>query len=224
MALVQADRYDELVIWWRESCESFSYFYLFKSLEQRKEFLLRCAPDMPIQAAATRERNGEMIKATDLIVPELFFEGFEAGNGRCLILFLTRRLASPDTGLENDLTFLRGLHGKGVLPTFSNGSLDSFRLPFVDPLDPTETIQSLATDASSETIQQANQYLSSGKIIHAEVFLTCSVRRSLIATFISALKAAYEEEGGVEKSQEKGTELVPDTGAEETEGSNMGVC
>jgi hypothetical protein len=217
MALVQAERYDELVTWWRESCESFSYFYLFKSPEQRKEFLLRCAPDMPTQAAATRERNGEVISATDLIVPELFLDGFEAGNGRCLILFLARRLASPDTGLENDLTLLRGLHGRGVMPTFSNGSLDSFRLPFVDPSDPAETIQSLATEASPETLQQATHYLSTGKIIHAEVFLTCSVRRSFIAAFISALKTAYEEEGVADKTLEAGTEV-------ETEGSNMGVC
>jgi hypothetical protein len=165
-----SEAYDELVRWWRESCESFSYFYLFKSSEQRIEFLLKCSPDMPKESAATRERNGERINATDLIVPELFIEGFEAGNGRCLILFLTRRLASPDTGLENDLKLLGDLHRRGVMPTFSNGSLDSFKLPFVDPLDPTETIQSLSNNASPETMDQANQYLASGKIIHAEVF------------------------------------------------------
>lgn len=222
MALLQAETYDELVKWWRDSCESFSYFYLFKSEEQRKDFLLKCSPDMPCHAGATRERNGERINATDLIVPELFLEGLQAGNGRCLILFLARRLASPDTGLENDLKLLRDLHNKGVMPTFSNGSLDSYYLPFVDPLDSTETIQSLANNASEETIQQAKQYLASGKIIHAEVFLTCSVRRSLIATFISALKAAYEEETETEKEGDHNEESSQQPN--DTDSSNIGLC
>jgi hypothetical protein len=222
MTLLQSESYDDLVRWWRESCESFSYFYLFKSSEQRIKFLLQCSPDMPKESAVTRERNGERVNATDLIVPELFTEGFEAGNGRCLILFLTRRLASPDTGLENDLKLLRELHRQGVMPTFSNGSLDSFKLPFVDPRDPTETIQSLSNDASPETMEQADQYFSSGKIIHAEVFLTCSVRRSLIATFISALKAAYEEEG-TQTAEKDGVNVEEDM-QPDSESSNLGVC
>lgn len=193
-SLIQSDKYNILINWWRERCQSFSLFYLFKTKEQRKDFILKCLPDIPLEAPATRERNGEIINSTDLIVPELFLEGLDAGDGRCLILFITRRLASPDTGLENDLNLLKSLYQKGVMPTFSNGSLDSLRLPFVDTLDPTETIQSLNNEVSKEIFDQANSHLASGRIIHAEVFLTCCIRRNLIATFLLALKENYEIE------------------------------
>lgn len=223
-SLIQAEKYNVLVNWWRESCQSFSLFFLFKSSEQRREFLLKCSPDMPLEAAATRERKGEQVNATDLIVPELFLEGLDAGDGRCLILFITRRLASPDTGLENDLTLLRSLQQKGVMPTFSNGSLDSFRLPFVDPLDPTESIQSFHETISKETLEKANNYFSTGKIIHAEVFLTCSVRRNLLATFLLALKENYELETA---EIEKETDAIPtetNQNSANSDNSNVGIC
>lgn len=189
MALVQSEKYDPLVQWWRESCRSFSLHYLLKSDEERHAWLLKCCPDMPNSSSS---RNTEEVKATDFLLPELSMKGLEEGNGRSLILFLTRRLASPDTGLGNDLDLLRTLYTNGIMPTFSNGALVGHFLPFVDPKDPSEQIQSIAETA--ECVHLVRSSLASGSLIHAEVYLATCIRRAQLADFILALKNLYDEE------------------------------
>lgn len=185
-SLVGSAKYDILVAWWQKYCKEFSLFYLMKSSEERKELLLKCSPDMPETSGVTREhqninKNADgsnkkddlELTSTDILLPELCIDGLQAGNGRCLILFLTRRLASIDVGLNIDLKLLNSLFNNKKLPLFSNGSFDHLNTPFVDKFDDNETIQSIKSNATKETVDQVFAYLKEGRIIHADVFLAC---------------------------------------------------
>lgn len=78
----ELDKHDTLVRWWRESCKEFSLFYLMKTEAERRQILLSCSPDMPEAPAGTRENRGETVTASDMLLPELFVEGLQAGQGR----------------------------------------------------------------------------------------------------------------------------------------------
>ena len=78
----ELDKHDALVRWWRESCKEFGLFYLLKTEAERRQVLLSCSPDMPDDPAGTRESRGETVTATDMLLPELFLEGLQAGQGR----------------------------------------------------------------------------------------------------------------------------------------------
>jgi hypothetical protein len=215
---IHSEKHDILVPWWQQHCKHFSLHYLMKSEDDRKQFLLKCLPDMPETAAGTRERNGETVTATDMLLPELFLEGLQAGNGRCLILLLARRLASPDTGFENDITLLTSLFKRKSLPLFSNGALDGLDTPFVELGDVYESIKCLDGNCSAETRQATLDMLEQKRLIHADVWLACSVRRNALADFMLALKNEYEEDiinmGPVEGVA---------TGGDGGEESNMGL-
>ena len=187
----EVDKHNILVNWWRESCKEFSLYYLIKSESERREILLSCSPDMPDEPAGTRENRGETITASDMLLPELFLEGLQAGQGRCLILLLTRRLASPDTGLENDLQLMKALHDRGQMPIFSDGKLTDLNTPFVDIRDPTRSIQCLAKDSSPNTIMATKQHIKDGRLIDADVWLTTVMRRNILADFMMGLRDLY---------------------------------
>jgi hypothetical protein len=167
---------------------------LMKSDEERKCLLLKCAPDMPETSSVSREQSNPnaIISTTDIILPELCLDGLQAGKGRCLILLLTRRLASPDIGLKTDLKLLNSQFERKVLPSFSGGAFDSLNTPFVDMFDESESIQSISADASEDIKSQVKTYLKEGRIVHGEVFLACSVRRNALADFILALKDEFD--------------------------------
>lgn len=191
---IQSEKHDILVPWWRQHCKEYSLYYLMKSEEERKDILMKCAPDMPVTAAGTRERMSEIVTATDMLLPELFVEGLQAGNGRCLILFLTRRLASPDTGFQNDIALLNSLFKRNSLPLFSNGAFDGLNTPFVEIGDPNEDIKSLDVSCSAETQEATLKAIEQGRLVHADVWLSCCVRRNALADFMLALKGVYEDE------------------------------
>ena len=190
---IHSEKHDILVPWWIQHCKNFSLQYLMKSEEERKQTLLKCLPDMPEQAAGTRERMGGTVTATDMLLPELFLEGLQAGNGRCLILLLARRLASPDTGFENDIKLLNSLYRRCSMPLFSNGAFNNMDTPFIQLGDPDENIKCLDSNCSPETRSATLELLDQGKLVHADVWLACSVRRNALADFMLALKDDYEE-------------------------------
>lgn len=189
-----SEKHDILVPWWQQHCKNFGLYYLMKSEEDRKDMLLRCLPDMPQTAAGTRERLGEIVTAADMLLPELFVEGLQAGNGRCLILLLARRLASPDTGFENDITLLMSLFKKKTLPLFSNGSLEGLDTPYVELGDADENIKCLSYNCSPEVREAVLEMIDRKRFVHADVWLACSVRRNALADFMLSLKSEYEDE------------------------------
>lgn len=207
--LTDFDKHNILVPWWRESCKEFSLFYLTKTEDERRQMLLSCSPDMPEEPAGTRESRGEAVTATDMLLPELVLEGLQAGHGRCLVLLLARRLVSPDTGLENDLKLMKSLFSRGEMPIFSGGKLAAFDTPFVDMRDPTKEIQCLTDESSPTTIQTTQQWLKDGRLVDADVWLSCTMRRNILADFMMGLKEAFCREK--ERPAEHGESATPST-------------
>lgn len=211
------EKHDLLVKWWRQSCKEYSLYFLMKTEAEKRQILLSCCPDMPDEPAGTRELRGETVTASDMLLPEMFVEGLLAGQGKCLILLLTRRLASPDTGLENDLRLMNSLHERGQMPKFSNGKLDSFDTPFVDLRDPLRQIQCLTEDSSPTTILTTQQWLREGRLVHADVWLSCTMRRNMLADFFMGLKHDFERnKSSVQSSTDENSENINEKECETT--------
>lgn len=214
----EVDKHNILVQWWRQSCKEFSLFYLMKSEAERRQILLACSPDMPDEPAGTRESRGESVTATDMLLPELFVEGLQAGQGRCLILLLTRRLAAPDTGLENDLKLMKALFERGQMPIFSGGKLAAFDTPFIDLKDPNREIQCLTEESSPTTILTTQQWLKEGRLVDADVWLSCTMRRNILADFMMGLMNLFSVEvGRKDLKKEDDVENTPPSTLDEIE-------
>eukprot|EP01039_Chlorochromonas_danica_P007212 gene7212-7978_t len=173
--------------WWQRHCQAFSLWFLALSDAQREEVVLRACPDLPRQSPFTREAAGEVLRPTDIILPEFSQEGMFASQGRIFILFVTRRLSSRDRCMADDVKLLSDLFGKGHLPSFSNHALDSMDTPFVDPVDPEENIRSLSAATTAESRALVSSHLSTGRLIHAEVWLALKIRRLSICSLLEAV-------------------------------------
>ena len=182
-----------LAIWWRDACKDFSLYFLTKSTQEQRALLITCCPAMPEVPAHIREERGEELTATDMILPELQLEGLLSKDGRGLIMMMLKRLASADVGLEADIALLRMLHANGQMPVFSNGALAKYNTPFVDPLDPEYNIRALPAAASNAQIMETHRLMAEGKLVHAEVWLTCTIRRKALSDFLMCLKTDFEE-------------------------------
>jgi hypothetical protein len=214
----EIDKHNILVPWWRESCKEFGLFYLMKTEAERRQILLSCSPDMPDEPAGTRQARDQTITATDMLLPELFMQGLQAGQGRCLILLLARRLVSPDTGLENDLKLMKSLHSRKEMPIFSGGKLDAFDTPFVDIRDPSKEIQCLTEESSPTTVQTTHQWLKEGRLVDADVWLSCTMRRNILADFMMGLKGAFCRD--TERREKDGGRGVSDSSSSTSSGGH----
>jgi hypothetical protein len=191
------DKFCALQQWWQRHCKSFSEWFLNIESSQQREIILSACPDMPEISAFARETS---LTATDVLLPEFSLEGMLASNGRLLVLFLTRRLTPPDLCWKEDIKLLDDLRSRGSLPSFSRGQLSQFDTPFVDPMDPSESISSLSADTSGEKRTLILQLLESFRLIHAEVWLALKIRRTSIAAFIEKLVDQHQKEVAVKPS------------------------
>lgn len=152
------DKYLALTQWWQRHNKIFNEWFLSLSTESQAIVLLKGSPDLPLKSSSIRSKDavGGPLKPTDLILPELSQEALLAAGGKILVLLLTRRLQPADTCFRQDVLFLHQVKKDFGLPDFSNGNLSKFELPFVDPLDPDESIRSMASEATPE--QRAQVY------------------------------------------------------------------
>jgi hypothetical protein len=190
--MATSDAHDALAVWWRGSCKDFSLYFLSKSIEEKRSLLLKCSPDLPELPAGAREMLGEEISASDVLLQELSLDGLLSSDGKGLILMIVRRLATPDRAMAKDLELLKAMHQRGQMPSFSNGALDSFKMPFVDPLDPEKSIQCVSQNCNPQKILEIHHKIIEGELVDAEVWLSCTMRRNCFAEFISGLRAAFE--------------------------------
>ena len=96
------DRYQALSDWWKRYQTLFSNWYLNISMEKQKQVLLKASPDMPVNSPLTKSQSSStaVIQPTDMILPELNLDAFLSSNGKVLLLFLSKRLVSPDLGFH----------------------------------------------------------------------------------------------------------------------------
>jgi hypothetical protein len=193
--------------YWQRHCKAFSLWFLALPGDKQRTMLLEQAPDMPLLSAATRERNGEVLTATDVILQELCQEGLVAGNGKCLILFLTRQLAQTEKMMAVDLSMLIEMHQQQRMPLFSSGRFDSMDTPFVDPRDPEERVRCISAGCSPETALQVRAGISRGDIVDADVWLTLKIRRAALCNFMWSLCLAHQG------ASPKGAKPSPSLGA-----------
>eukprot|EP00039_Didymoeca_costata_P030282 m.28764 g.28764 ORF g.28764 m.28764 type:complete len:204 (+) comp8032_c0_seq1:214-825(+) len=166
---------------WAEHCKAFSMWFLLNGEAKRLEVIRQAMPDMPEKGP----EPGSTMKPTDILLPELNMASMSAEHGRCLVLFFTRR--GVENCEENDLRMLNLLHEKKILPSFSNGALDAFTLPCVNPKDPDENVLGLPKDAPEEKIAATKAKIKAGSLVHAEVWLAKKMRQSAINQFLFAL-------------------------------------
>lgn len=189
VSLENATAEDKLVAlsnWWHRHCKTFTTWFLSLSSLQQKQIIVKAVPDIP-ETSCHERLSQEVLKVTDLILPEFSLDGMLSTGGRIFILFMTRRLVGTDLCLQEDLRLLNELYAKKQLPSLSNGALEGLDTPFVNPMDPEENIRSLSSDTQQETREIVNNYLTLNRYIHAEVWLALKVRRTAIATLLEVM-------------------------------------
>lgn len=170
---------------WVANTKEFSTWFLLMSDEERLEAVKEAGPDLPQSGPSA----GTRMSPTDILLPELTYDGMLAGNGRCLVLFFTRRtMENVDT---KDLELLNMLHGKNAMPLFSDGKFEHLALAFVNPNDPEENVLGLAKDATAEQIAARTKQVDDGVYIDADVWLAKRVRQGAIETFLQAMVEVY---------------------------------
>lgn len=150
--------------WWGKHCKSISLWFLSMSNNDQLQILLHACPSMPVESYVSRLSRGEKIQPTDVLVPELSQRGLLEANGRCLILFLTRRNVNiNDMCMANDIKQMNTLKDTMMLPDFSQGLCNGPQCPYVNPMDAAETVYQLAnnaatasTDKSSSSVKEMN--------------------------------------------------------------------
>lgn len=178
------DKMVALQQWWERHGASFSDWFSGLSAPEQLAALVSASPDMPAQSASERERRGQTLSASDLLLPELCTEGLLTSGGRLLVLLVARRCKSPDLCYSQDVLFLNTLRRQGLLPSLSNKAFEGMDSPFVDPLDPEENVRSLGPGTSTGTRQMVEEHLASGRLVDADVWLALRVRREAMAAFI----------------------------------------
>lgn len=170
--------------WWVRHNKSFGIWFLSLTDEERRVCIIAASPDIPETTAATREANGEILFATDMILPELSLEALLAQGGKLLILLFARRLVALDSGFQQDINFLNGKYKRNSLPSYSAGRLRDLDTPFVDPLDPDENVNCLSATTPPSLRAQTLAHLECGRLVHAEVYLALQIRREALTSFI----------------------------------------
>lgn len=178
------DKYTALAVWWERHCKAFSEWYLSLTTDQQKELIMKAVPDMPEKSYHEKLSLGLPIMPTDIILPEFSLDGMLSVNGRLFCLFMTRRLASSDQCSQEDLKIIKDLHSRRELPSFSHQALESMDTPFIDPMDPDESIRSLGPTSGTETRGAVQAYLESGRLVRAEIWMAMKIRRAAIVALL----------------------------------------
>jgi hypothetical protein len=177
-------QYRALKQWWERHCRSVSTWFIALSMDDKVRILSRASPDIPKELPTVRKQSGIELKPTDIILPELSLDGLLACNGMILILLITRRCAATDYSIGADLKFLNELYKANSLPSFTT-SLKHLDTPFVDILDPDETIQALGKNASPAMREQAKEHMATG-LMHYYLFILL-LSRIMMAHFLSLI-------------------------------------
>ena len=195
------DKYTALSQWWHRHCKSFSEWYLSLSEHEQRQIIKKACPDIQEQSAFTRETlNRALIQASDVILPEFSLEGMLASKGRIFVLFMTRRLTPTDLCMKEDIKMLTDLLERKMLPSFSHHALEKLDTPFVDPLDVDENIRSLSPETSIESRKMVEDYLKSGRLVHAEVWISLKIRRASIVSLLENMVVEHQREVKVKPS------------------------
>jgi hypothetical protein len=199
-------RYVALQLWWERHGAKFCNWFSTLSTTQRESILRDASPDMPRQPPANREKSGLRLSATDVILPELTLDGLLGQDGKLLFLFMTRRCLSADRCFQADVKLLTTIFKRGGLPVFSGEQLKNMDTPFVDPVDPEENVRALGPSTPKEGRDMINGHLETGRLIHAEVWLSLQVRRYSLVNFMVSLILTFEKANHLLPREEKDTD------------------
>lgn len=226
------DKCSALQQWWQRHCKSFSEWYLSLDEDQQRAIIKKACPDMQEQSAFSRQHiNPSLVQASDVILPEFSLEGMLASKGRIFTLFMTRRLTPIDLCMKEDIRMLTDLFLRKALPSFSNNALEKMDTPFIDPMDPEENIRSLSEQTSVDARKMVEEYLVSGRLIHAEVWISLKIRRAAIVGLMENMVVEHQREVKVKPSptyaallvaelQQQAALLDAEAGEDEEETSN----
>ena len=190
---VSEDKVTALQEWWARHGDNLMKWFTSITAVQREAFVKGVAPDIPKELPGIRASKGEVLRPTDILLPELTLDGLLGGDGKLLGLFLSRRLTPRDRCFMADIVLLNGLMERGALPSFSNGQLVGMDTPFVDPSDAEENVRSLSPQTSAANRAEILKYLEKGRLVHAEVWVALRMRRDAIVSFMSGLVTEFEE-------------------------------
>ena len=174
---------------WTRYNRQFSLWWLQKSKQQQEALLLRACPDMPASPAQHE------LRPSDILLPELNLEALSSAGGRVLVVLFATRLSALDTAFNKDITLFNEYHASGnMLISVIPQQLSSVPFAFIDPLDSSESVQSLGAAPSDELKAQLVAYLQSGRVVHANVWFGVKLRRAALVAFHSFLVQVFEEE------------------------------
>ena len=156
------DRHIALQLWWERNNEMMSKWFSSLKKEDQILCLRKASPDIPTQAAGSRESAGEKLNASDVLLPELTIDGLLGANGKLLSLFFSRRCQQADRCYFADLQLLTAMFARGSMPLFSQNALTDMDTPFVDPADPNENVCSLSPETSQEYRSKVLAHLITG--------------------------------------------------------------
>lgn len=178
--------------WWARNCKPFTEWFMKLSDSDRLALLRKGCPDLPKVNSATRLQHGKALKATDMLLPEISEDALMACGGQLCVLFITRRMVTPDNMISSDIKMLRDLATVKQLPLFNTGAAKDYDTAFVDPADPEENVQCLGTETTIGARAAVNTALKQGQLASVEVWMALKVRRTAIARFIRTLLEDFE--------------------------------
>jgi len=191
---------------WTNNCREFSTWFLLLSAEDRERVVKQAGPDLPERGPA----QGTAMKPTDLLLPELTMAGMLAGDGRCLILFFTRR--AVEKADADDIRMLNTLNEKKIMPLFSDGKLAHLKNgAYVSPHDPQENIVAVPANTTDKNGEAIKQGIANGSLVDAEVWLAKRVRQQAIFQFLGNMIDTFYKEGAKKKGRSQGAKATTET-------------
>jgi hypothetical protein len=193
-SIAEGDEAAAMRSWWNRNCKPFSDWFMNQDIVARLKLLRKGCPDLPKVTGATRAQEGQSLNATDMLLPEIAEDSLMAAGGQLCVLFITRRMVAPHSGIDSDMRMLRDLASIHQLPLFSVGdAIKEMDTPFVDLRDPSENIQCLSKEKTSPQVRAAvDKGLEDGTLATIEVYMALKVRRTAITKFIRVLFEEFE--------------------------------
>jgi hypothetical protein len=188
------DRHVALQLWWDRNGSSMSKWFESLTKDEQIIQLRKASPDIPTQIAGTRELEGQKLNASDVLLPELTIDGLLGVNGKLLSLFFMRRCQQADRCYFADLQLLNAMFRRDAMPLFSQGALDQMDTPFVDPADREENVRTLNASTPQDNRAAVLAHLISGRLIHADVFITLKIRRAALVNFMAVIVESFERD------------------------------
>ena len=193
-AALTEDRHVALQRWWERNSSNMSQWFESLTRDEQVIQLRKASPDIPTRIAGTRELEGQQLSASDVLLPELTIDGLLGVNGKLLSLFFMRRCQQADRCYFADLQLLNAMFARNAMPLFSQGALDQMDTPFVDPADKEENVRSLNVSTPQDNRAAVLAHLISGRLIHADVFITLKIRRTALVHFMVVIVESFEKE------------------------------